>query len=349
MLQQGYDPGTIRTALLNAGYSPYDVDTALRVAGGVPGRKVSTRTLVITFVALLVVSGVILLVLKFIQPPPVVLSFSLNLFSTQVAPGQEVVVNANIQNPSGRSAKGLIDFVIVGAEGEVASKTESFSVVRSTSVPSTLSMPASAFPGTYSLKATISYDGKSSTQSVSFEVTERAVRQVLPSEVLEKKPEEAARELQLTCPGGCDDLNFCTSDSCVQGVCTYSPITPCCGNYRCESGETPNSCVLDCSERPVGPDEIRQRAKELAVSDLSKALDVCETLGQRELVDRCLSDASEASGSKEPCADIVSSDLRDGCYIPFVYKGDYSVCDEISNQYMKNSCLSLSGVSQFSG
>ncbi len=344
LLQQGYDSGVIRTTLLNAGYSPYDVDTAMRVAGA-PQRRVSTKFLIVGFLVLLVLAAGTLIVIKLLQAPPAVLSVSLNLFSTQAAPGQDVVVNVDIQNPSGRKTTGLIDFVVTGPSGRVASKTESFELTKQTSVPASIALPSTAAPGAYTVRATVSYAGKSVYQSANFEVAEKAVLPERPAGALVERPLEKARELQLTCPGGCDDLNFCTKDECVQGTCMNSPISPCCGDHKCDASETVSSCVLDCSERPIGPAEIRQKAKELASSDLDKALETCDGLAQRVYIDACLSDISAASGSKEPCSRIIADDVRDACYIPFAYGDDFSVCPLLTNSYMKNSCLSLAELS----
>ncbi len=339
LLKQGYDISTIRNALLNAGYSPYDVDMAMRVAGATE-RKVSTKTLIILFIALLAVSGILLVILKTMQAPPAVLSFNVNLFSTQVAPGRDLVINAEILNPSGTKTSGLIDYEVSGPSGRVASKTESFTVVARASVPTSISLPPAAIPGTYSITAKLSYAGKQQQTSRTFDVVEKA-EMAVPAEVLKEKKAEEAKAFQLTCPGGCDDLNFCTSDECVQGVCISTTIVPCCGNNRCEEGESKSSCPIDCSEKPISVDELLQKAKEAAAADLGRAEEICDSLVQRVYVDSCLLDVSEASSSKEPCASIVNSDKRDACYIPFAYKNDFTVCAEITNPYMKNSCQSL--------
>jgi len=346
LLQQGYDPGTIRTTLLNAGYSPYDVDTAMRIAGA-PGKRVNTKLLLVVFLILLVLAAGILIILRVMQAPPVVLNVSASLFSTEVKAGQDVVINVEIQNPSGRETTGLIDYKVSGPAGRVASKTESFKVTTQTSVPNAVSIPSTAEQGAYSVEISVSY-AKRAPQVLrrSFNVVEHVSEVSLPSEALEEREEERARELQLTCPGGCDDLNFCTEDSCVQGICVNKPIEPCCGNYKCEPGESAGTCPLDCAERPVGPDEIRQRAKEIALSDVSEAVGVCESLAQRTYVDACLSDVSEESSNKGVCSSIVDDDIRDSCYITFAYKDDFSVCKEITNPYMKNSCNSLSSLSE---
>ena len=75
---------------------------------------------------------------------------------------------------------------------------------------------------------------------------------------------------------------------------------------------------------------------------------VCDGLTQRALIDSCLNQVSGASASKLPCSSIVDSDLKDACLIPFAYTNDFSVCAEISNPYMKNSCNSLSELSKYS-
>lgn len=345
LLKLGYDAGTIRTTLLNAGYSPYDIDTALRIAGA-PERKIGTKTLIIVFVALLVLSVAVLLMLKVLQKPPVQLSFNVDLFSTQVSPGKDLVINAAIVNPSGRKTSGLIDYEVSGSSGVIAKKTESFSVTTQASIPTSISIPASAPVGTYYVRVRMSYLNRPPFEFVrSFEVVSKAEVQV-PGEVLVQKKEERARELQLTCPGGCDDLNFCTVDKCELGTCVYTPIVPCCGNRQCEEGESPSECALDCSEKPISVDDISKKAVEAAAADVVRALEICDKLAQRVFIDTCLIDVSEAAKSKEPCSSIVDSEKRDACLIPFAYQGDYSVCADISNKYMKNSCLSLAQMSQ---
>lgn len=344
LLQQNYDYEAIRSALLNAGYSSNDIEVAFRLAGYKPKRIIPTKILIVSFLVLLVLAGGMLIVLKTLQAPPAVLSFSLNLFSTEVGVGQDVAVNADIQNPGGRSVSCMIDFSIDGPSGKIASKTESFKMTYRTSVPVSLKLPADVPPGSYVLKAVLSYSGKSASQYVTFDVVEKA-RLERPVEALVEKPVEKAKEAQLVCPGGCDDLNFCTSDACVNGECVHSPVVPCCGNGACESGESASSCVLDCGERPVNTDEIRENAKSLASSNLPKAIETCDSMAQRVLIDGCLVGVSESAESKEPCARIVTDDVRDSCYIPFSYKNDFSVCAEITNPYMKNSCLSLAQIS----
>ncbi len=341
LLRQGYDAETIRSTLLNAGYSPYDVNMALRAAGAPVKKTISTKTLIIAFSVILALALIVLIVLRMSQPEPASLGFNVNLFSTEVGPGQDLIVNAEIQNPSGRKISGLIDYEVAGPAGKIVSKTESFSVERQTSIPTAISLP-SAVPGSYSLVAILSYAGKTSQLSRSFKVVSKAVP---APEVLKERTVEAARAVQLTCPGGCEDFNFCTTDSCVSGVCVSSPVVPCCGNTVCEVGENVNNCQIDCSDRPVTPNEIIEKAKSAAGSDLSRAENICDSIVLRPYVDSCLADISAVSDSKSPCSAIVDSGKRDSCYMPFAYDGDFSVCSELTNPYMVNACTSLASLS----
>lgn len=46
----------------------------------------------------------------------------------------------------------------------------------------------------------------------------------------------------------CDDGNDCTTDSCVAGACTYTPIPDCCGDGVCDAGESLGTCFADCPD-----------------------------------------------------------------------------------------------------
>jgi len=63
----------------------------------------------------------------------------------------------------------------------------------------------------------------------------------------------AANECELTEPGppSCNDFDICTTDSFVDGRCSFEKIKPCCGNLLCEGEEDEDSCRIDCA-RVIG-------------------------------------------------------------------------------------------------
>jgi endonuclease I len=64
-----------------------------------------------------------------------------------------------------------------------------------------------------------------------------------------------------TCNGGicsndpidCDDGDPCTSDSCDPGtgLCVNDPVSPCCGDLFCDTGENSCNCPTDCGTPPA--------------------------------------------------------------------------------------------------
>jgi len=331
LLQMGYDAGTIRNTLLGAGYSPSDVEIAIRVAQGKPERKIPTKTLAIIFIVILLLAIGTIVTISLTRAPPTQLSLSLTALSTQVSQGQDLVITTEIINPSGRKTSTLIDYTATGPGGRIFAKTESTTITTRGSIPSTIPIPKEAALGSYTLTVTLSYKGKTTTQKLNFEIVSE--EKVVPS--FKKPTEEEAKEIQLTCLGGCDDLNFCTTDTCVKGECIYTPLVPCCGNGICEEGE---QCPIDCAEKPIAPQQIIEKAK---TEEFSQAMQTCNEIGQRAYIDSCLNQVAEATKNSAACDEIVGDEMRDACYMPFAYNGDYRVCPKVKSTYLKNSCNTL--------
>lgn len=51
----------------------------------------------------------------------------------------------------------------------------------------------------------------------------------------------------------CDDNNACTTDICSGTIqkCSNIPVVPCCGNGKCEAGESYAMCPVDCTATPA--------------------------------------------------------------------------------------------------
>jgi len=333
-LKSGYSPQTIRTALQNAGYPSQDIDDALAASGG---KHITSSLLFLLILTLLVIAIGIFIALKAAQSPPADLTPAITIFNPEVAPGTELVLSVTITNTVDTQASGTLDVRLSGPLSSLGS-TESFSLREQTTVPITIRLPADATPGTYDAEATITYGPLHKTTRAPFTVTtqEEAATPVA-TETLEETPLLEAERIQQTCPVSCDDLNFCTQDSCQGGVCVNTPITPCCGNRECEPGENEQTCGIDCSETTT-PGQLRAQAEQQAPIDINQAIRTCHSLGQQNYVDICLSDISQLGNNKQACKDILETEIRDGCYIQFAFQTDFHACAEITSDAMRYNC-----------
>lgn len=338
LLAQGYDAETIRTTLVNAGYSKFDANDALRAAGAnvSSGVRLSGKTLLFVFGGLLALALIVWLVLLFTGPEPTPLGVSTSLLSAQVGSGEEVVINVDISNPDDRKVSASLEVTVSGPAGVVDIRSESLQLDSSRRVPVRILIPEGSPDGQYVVDAVLSYGPLTVRSSSSFTVRSEIVQ--APVGVVDVPVEEAI-DVSLTCPASCDDLQFCTRDSCVAGVCVNEPIVPCCGNGVCEAGEE-GVCSVDCSPQ-TSPQTIIEEAVGLAVANTQGAVQKCLSLGQQFYVDSCLNDVASAANSKSVCEQISSSESRDACLISFAYKGDFSVCAQIQDVYLRSSCESL--------
>ncbi|MBW3019301.1 hypothetical protein KY329_03910 [Candidatus Woesearchaeota archaeon] len=327
LLKQGYDIRTIRSTLRGAGYSQYDIQEALAEA---QKPQVHTKTLLIIFAILLVLTIVVIVALKLMQPAPVDLALGLNAYKTQVAPGEQLIMTAEITNPSGEETDAILDLETKGPQTLTAPSQE-VTVLEKAAVPIAITIPQDAAIGQYTLIATLTYGKKTETATKYFEITQARV------ETPSVPREEQLIALQKECPGGCDDLNPCTQDSCADGQCVHTPITPCCGNGVCEAGEG-TECA-DCKEA------VLTEAQREAAGNPEKAAEKCSE--DPANADQCYKEVAKIADDKKYCDYIQESKWKDACLMNFAYDGDYTVCEQLQNKYMKNSCNSLKNLAKF--
>jgi hypothetical protein len=143
--------------------------------------------------------------------------------------------------------------------------------------------------------------------------------------------------------GNCDDGNPCTVDSCVGSECRHQPIESCCGNGVCESGESTERCPEDCAQAmpDESPEEITNKAVSMAKYDKDQAREMCASLREIREKDKCFETVAKSAEESIFCQPISSSSLRDACYMEFALEGDYGVCPNVENEYLRKSCESL--------
>ncbi len=88
-------------------------------------------------------------------------------------------------------------------------------------------------------------------------------------------------------------------------------------------------------------------AKEVAKTDAAAAAEYCAAISTLTQQDDCYWNVAKNSGDKSYCEDVVADHTRDACWIGFAFdKADYTVCDNISNPFIKQSCEQLEKVAE---
>ncbi|MBD3355386.1 hypothetical protein GF361_05380 [Candidatus Woesearchaeota archaeon] len=127
-----------------------------------------------------------------------------------------------------------------------------------------------------------------------------------------------------------------------------------CGNNICDFGENYLNCARDCEPVESSPasaqedgvlfrGEMIERVIALSSSP-SKAAGFCADQDLEIDRDICYDNLAEASQESSWCENIVDENRRDGCYAEFVLNGDYTICDKLTNKYLKESCYNLRAI-----
>jgi hypothetical protein len=150
----------------------------------------------------------------------------------------------------------------------------------------------------------------------------------------------------LQCPSSCNDYDICTRDTCVSGVCQHTAISPCCGDFICEEGETSTGCPQDCAAQTPKSSktaaEIIEEAIAKAATDPEGAALMCYQLTSVTDADECFPGVADAANETAICAQVTDDRKRDSCYMnKLLENADLSVCEKITNQIVQRTCYSL--------
>jgi len=161
-------------------------------------------------------------------------------------------------------------------------------------------------------------------------------------EIVEEIPEIPAAPL--ICPAQCNDYNICTRDLCLEGQCIFEEITPCCGNFQCEFGETEESCPDDCARERLTQEEstevILTEAEKEATRNKKKAVQLCQSLVRTSAMDNCLKNVASIAQDIGVCGSVFSIKKKDECYMNHaIDQEDFSACPNIEDRWLRNSCI----------
>lgn len=330
-LKQGYEVKAIRKRLAQSGYSTAEINKAIKE---VTGRKIiNAKTLIIAAVVIVLLIILVIIALKIITPSPKQISISTTPLVSTVVPGGKLTFVKTLTSPTSRKVTASVKHRVISKKTNkiIVSITETINVGAKSSTQTQISLPIDAPTGEYEVITDLTHADGSKQARFTFIV--QATGPKIPS---------VAQPILITnCPQGCDDYNSCTRDTCVNGICQHTAITPCCGNGKCETGEDIYNCALDCKKGIETTDETTKKAIKKAKTDPSTAAMLCNSLPSVDDADNCFDILAEESGKYEFCESIQNNEIQSDCLLNFALAGDYSVCDKINDPYYLQSCYSL--------
>jgi len=165
----------------------------------------------------------------------------------------------------------------------------------------------------------------------------------------EVPPEQSSGGISFACTANfdCNDYDVCSVDSCVEGTCEYESVSPCCGNFVCETGEDSSGCPQDCqgtvlTSSSVGGDDVIEDIIADAASNPEAAAVQCDEIEKESVADQCYFELAKASSNSAFCDLVIGEKTKDSCFMYFVINLDeFNHCDNVANRYLRNSCYSI--------
>ncbi|MBI4141733.1 hypothetical protein HY484_02300 [Candidatus Woesearchaeota archaeon] len=333
--QQAHSRSFVKAHLLRQGYSPIIVSEVLKPSFPTV-HPVKTNYFFVFLVTFFLVALIGLFLWWFFQPVEV--SLKLNPVVSSVSSGNFVVFDKILSSSIDKVSVDVL-YELLFDKKRVIERREKLLISGSQKIPSKFVVPAGIKSGDYLLKVTVFFNGNFVSDEFSVSVNEVAIPIVSVKNV--------SAETFNECVPKCVAVSQCTSAECVEGSCVSLPIIPCCGNGKCESDETVDSCLIDCSEPPSSKESVVDSALFVVKRDVSQAVLLCNSLIEDDAVDSCIETISEDSISSVVCDALRSRSSKDSCYMSFALDGDFSVCDKITDRYQSNSCWYLAQAKEF--
>lgn len=326
LLKRGYSKSAIIQQLVSHGYDRGTIDEAIHHASG--GKHLNVPLVLGILGGIVAVGIVITLILIFFSRPEANIILSLSPTQQSLKEGETLAFTTRMTSTVDDPTSVNVRYDVLAESGLVQRETEDVTIRGELAQTTRIPLSVAVTTGTYDLRATITFSEKTETQSFTFAVE--------PGE----RPVETQSTVDLDqCPADCDDLNVCTSDTCVSGRCVYKPIEQCCGDGICEGKESALSCVDDCSARATSTKDVQEDAQEFALSNPQLAAQECAKIVLDYEHDNCLSTASEIAKDPQLCVPIINIERRDACYLQFALAGDSNICTNIVDSALQQTCF----------
>lgn len=378
-LAKGFKPDMIKARLVRQGYSPSLVEGVIEsvsIQRNTPmpiqpaashEKSVFTKLILILLTLGILITGVFVVPGLFREKTPL-LDVKVSGDQLMYGPGEDVGFDLEVINMGSaeRFDVTLLYRILDKNDISVVSKEETIAISTSTSFHKSVTLPANAPPGHYLLKVFANYNGKVATSSFSFDVAEKSD---IPSQAQPSCTDgiKNQNELGIDCGGKCSgywyDGSCHTSPKTSPGTTTPTTTKASCADNIKNQDETEIDCGGICggywydddchaSPKPRTQQDLEPTFASIMMdvrvtvkSDPDSAKDTCLGLEKADERDKCLKLVGQLASNKDYCGLIENPGYRDECYYPMFMKGDYSVCELLSDPQSLKACTQMRDIS----
>lgn len=383
--RKGYNIPQIKGYLLKYGYPENVIDHAIyNISHGTEIKHTIHITKTGLAAIAIIVLGLITASFFIFRPekaPSELLDISIDSIDTAVAPGDFLSASIELSNMGSSNRYDIYlksEIFNENTKERATFKSETVALETTKSHNINIRIPADAKEGNYILQVTGRLPPQAAIATAMFTIKAEQAEPTCFDNIQNQGEEDidcgGPCQACKKCPS-CDDNDPITIDYCDAATnfeCRHEKPAEC-GDDICSETENTNTCPDDCIETaPPGTiwDEL-ERIKELANSNCEKARqecenidtdfkdkclqnvgeiclepDTCDKIDDQYYKERCFYNVAKALNKKILCENIQHEDRRNSCYIHFAVSGDYSVCDKITNEYVKKSCNTLKQTAQ---
>ena len=360
-IDKGYDVNTIKHHLIKYGYSIVEINKAINksyrtteVRHIIHFSPATMVTLLSVFLGLVIFSSIFFFVAKE-KTPAQLLDIELESVATTAKQGSEISFITELTSVGSKKRYDVNlrhEIISQKTSKTLTFKEETKAIETSTSLKTSIAIPDEALPGDYILRTIATYNGQRAVATLPVKIEKSDLTE--PSEEpldepLEEQPEEPLDEpLEEQPEEPLDEPSEeppeeppVTGPIDVGGLSSFEALE----KVRNLAKQDPADAVSYCPKFEF------QTSRDLCyeyVGEESADKKYCEKIQGERTKDICYANVAKNLFNPELCEEIKKDNRRDSCYMSFVTeeKKDFSVCDKVVNEYLKQSCNSLKQLSE---
>jgi len=339
-------------------------------------------TILSVFLGLIVLSSIFFFVTNE-KGPEQLLDIELKGITTTAQQGSEISFIAELINQGSKKGYDVIlkhEIISQKTNKLLTFKEETKAIEGSISFPVEVKVPDDALPGNYILRTIATYNSQRAVATLPAKIEKAGVA---VKECEEDSPLDCGEGISITEYNCIDGKKVLSGEQCPGRECPSIPDKPC-EEAEWEAYPDCNWNTDLCYQEPIQPGEIdlddlssfealekvkelaKQNSKEAAVycpkfrfqtskdvcyeyvGEESADTKYCEMIQDERTKDICYANIARKKFTPRLCQMIKKDDRRDSCYMSFVIEDekDFSVCDKVMNEHLKQSCNSLKQLSE---